>query len=122
MILRVATVLMAALFAYAAVVNLNDPDPMRWVAIYTAGSVVSLAGWWRGLPAGIPAAVAVVAAVWAAWVGVHGIPESHPMPGFPQVGPLREEVVREGLGLALVAVWMAALAVRAALIDEDELD
>jgi len=34
---------MAALFAFAAAVQLNDPDPVRWVTIYVAASALSFA-------------------------------------------------------------------------------
>ena len=36
--LRVAAALMAIFFVYAAVVQLNDPDPVRWIAISAAAT------------------------------------------------------------------------------------
>lgn len=67
MALRVLNGLLAALFVFAAAVNLNDPDPVQWVGIYTAAAVAT--GWaaWRpgGLPWWAPLIVGVVAAIWA---------------------------------------------------------
>jgi hypothetical protein len=109
----VANATLATLFVYAAAVNLNDPDPLRWVAMYLGTAITSLAAFSKRLPAAVPIALAAVALTWAAVVAWAGIGESHPMKGFPQVGPLREEVVREGLGLLLVGGWMVVIAVRA---------
>jgi hypothetical protein len=57
---------MAALLATSVVLQYNDPDPLRWMAIYGAGAAVSVA-----LPARRAAALAglalgVIALAWAA--------------------------------------------------------
>ena len=66
-LLRILNGLFAALFVYAAVVNLNDPDPVQWVAIYAAGAVAT--GWaaWHpgGLPWWSPLIVGAIAGIWA---------------------------------------------------------
>jgi hypothetical protein len=56
---------MAVLFAFAAAVQYNDPDPLRWIAVYgvaTLASVLALAG---RLPRLLPALVGLGALVWA---------------------------------------------------------
>ena len=40
--MKYANYLMAALFFFGAAVQYNDPDPVRWVAIYIAGAVACL--------------------------------------------------------------------------------
>jgi hypothetical protein len=36
----VANWIMLALFAFSAVLQLNDPDPIAWVAVYAAAAAV----------------------------------------------------------------------------------
>lgn len=102
----------ALLFGAAAVVQLNDPDPLPWVAIY-GGAALAAAAWRRWRPAGyLAAAVAVVAVAWAAaiaagmdrWVAPARLFEPMEMGG----GPVEQG--REVAGLALVALCGAALA------------
>ena len=40
-VFRLLNGLMAVLFAVAVVVQFNDPDPLRWVAVYGAALTVS---------------------------------------------------------------------------------
>ena len=100
---------MAALFVVFALVQLNDPDPAAWVLAYGITALFSAYSAFRPAPW-------LQIALWAlfalflglrlllAWDGT-----SNPM-GSAWQGPLSEEVVREGLGLLLVAVWMAVVA------------
>ena len=39
---------MAAMFAAAALLQYNDPDPVRWVLVYGAAAVLSGVAAWRG--------------------------------------------------------------------------
>jgi len=72
-VLRILNGLLAALFAYAAVVNLNDPDPVQWVALYAAGAIAT--GWaaWHpgGLPWWSPLLVGAIATAWAGALARH---------------------------------------------------
>jgi len=43
-IARIAYVLLAPLFAFAAALQVNDPDPALWVGIYLVASVLCAAG------------------------------------------------------------------------------
>ena len=64
-VFKVSTGLMAALFAYAAIIQWNDPDPARWVAVYLCGSALALAPlFWPILPTAT-LALAMVATAWA---------------------------------------------------------
>lgn len=109
---RIADGVAAALFALCAVVNLNDPDPVLWVLLYGLGtyaSILDATGRLSSTHAGISATGYWILAGMIAWAGRNGSPD---MKGFPQFGIFTQEMVREALGLALVAAWLTALAVR----------
>jgi len=101
----------AVVFIIFAGVQLNDPDPFGWIAVYgTAGLYTAVVGF-RKLPPIGPA-------LYGALCGALGIAHfllwdgsSNPMGAIEQ-GIFAEEVVRESLGLLLVAAWMAIVAVQ----------
>ncbi|MBX5481893.1 MAG: transmembrane 220 family protein [Myxococcaceae bacterium] len=112
MIFRVLNGLMAAYFAYATVVQLNDPDWLRWAGMYAVCAVICVQtvankGMWR-----VPAIVAAIALGWAlVW-----LPRvlAHP-PGVGELTRYRMlnvavEEAREFLGLLIAAVWMGLVA------------
>ena len=111
MVYRIVNGGWALLFAYAAAVQVNDPDPAGWILVYGTAAVICLVAVADRIPVRPVFAFAVLALLFsaAAWLTDSG--ESRPMSGFPPWGPLREEVVREVLGLLLVAGWMAAIGV-----------
>jgi len=104
---------MAALLAFAAYVNFNDPDPVRWVAIYGVACAASIFASITGtVPPAVPAAIGGVALVW-------GLALSRRVPSFDTYTHMFDEwemksetveVARETCGLLIVAVWMAAVA------------
>jgi hypothetical protein len=112
---RVFDLGMAALFALAALVQLNDPDPVRWVAIYVAACGLSMMA--AGRPSVLRAATAAVGAIALAWAGLimfHG-------PGASSYGHMFDEwemksvaveEAREASGLLIVAAWMVVLLLR----------
>lgn len=113
--LLIANALLALLFVFGAAVQYNDPDPLRWMAIYLAAAVACVLAvlgrlrWW------LPAAVGGVALVWAALlsprvVGRVGVAELFPA---WEMGSLRIEEGREMYGLLIIAFWMAVLVVAA---------
>jgi hypothetical protein len=62
MILRVVSGAMAALFVWAASVQLNDPDPARWMGMYLSAAVVA------GLfAAGKPSPLSIVPSLVGVW-------------------------------------------------------
>lgn len=114
---RVANAIMLVLFAASVVVQVNDPDPLRWIAIYGAAALVcrfELVGgsrWWS------PAIVALIALVWAAALapGVIGkVPFSSMFAEF-EMKDIGVEESREMYGLLLIAIWMSVVAIRSAL-------
>lgn len=106
---------MTALFAFAAAVQVDDPDPIRWASIYAAAAAVSLQMALRrqAWPFAAPA-LAAVAALWAAWIAAAG-------PALEVYGRMFDawemaseavEEAREASGLLIVAAWMTVLHVR----------
>jgi hypothetical protein len=112
-IFRIVAGLMALLLAFAAAVNFNDPDPIRWVAIYGAACVLSIAiAVTGGMPPVWPAAVAVIALAWGVSLAAR-VPSlevyTHMFDEWEMKSPTIEEA-REACGLFIVAVWMAIAA------------
>lgn len=95
--IRVANAGMTALLLYAVVVQLNDPDPVRWMAMYGSASVCAAVVAIRGrIPWQLTAAVATIALLWSAWWATGVIGQQ----------PLFEEEGRETMGLAIAGGWM----------------
>lgn len=112
--LLVADAVVALLFAVSAALQLNDPDPLGWIAIYLAGAAVAALGW-RWVP-GLVAAL-VVAAVSVAWSIAIAV-DIDQWVGFERlVGPMEiqggpVELTREALGLLIVAGYCGFVAAR----------
>ena len=103
------------LFVYATVVQINDPDPIRWMVVY--GLTAVWCAWairWGVVPVKLTLPWAILTASLVFPLLRFAPAESHLMPGFPQWGALREETVRESIGLALCSLWSAGLAAHAA--------
>jgi len=107
--------IMAGLFAFAAALQFNDPDPIQWIAIYTAAAVLSLAmAVRRRVSPSLIVVVAVVAITWAAFIAFGGPAASeyrHMFDAWEMKSPPVEEA-REASGLVIVAVWMSVLFIR----------
>jgi hypothetical protein len=105
---------MAALFAFAAAVQFNDPDPIRWIAIYSAACALSVMAFVRRrVSPALPLAVFVVALAWAALIAFGGPAASeygHMFDAWEMTSPSVEEA-REASGLLIVAAWMVVLGV-----------
>lgn len=106
---RITNVVWGLMFAYAALVQLNDPDPLRWVTIYAIAATFCALAVADHLPWRPTLGYAVCALVLAGFAWLGDSRESHLMSGFPYWGALREEIVREILGLLLISGWMTAL-------------
>src|SRR5687767_10279830 len=98
---------MLLLFLFSAAVQLNDPDPLLWIAIYVAAAVVCGLEVRRRTPAWAPLAVALVAILWAGtlYVRAHDVPISALFAEW-EMRDLRIEEAREMYGLTIVGAWM----------------
>jgi hypothetical protein len=105
---------MLVVFLLSAAVQLDDPDPLVWIAVYAAAAAlcgVALAGRNNRIGAAL---LLVVALAWAALLAPGVVGKAHFADIFGSMkatDPLVEET-REMLGLLIIASWMAALAWR----------
>jgi len=102
----------AALFVFAALVQYNDPDPLRWMAIYLAAAAACVLALLRRLPRWLPTVVGLAALAWAATLApqVLGRVGMGEMVEAWEMKDARVEEGREMYGLLVVAGWMAVLA------------
>jgi len=110
---RLADGLFLLLFAFSVVLQVNDPDPLRWIAIYSAAALACLVS--SQLHWFFPAAVGLVALAWATTLApavIGNVPFLSMFEEFEMKNIAIEES-REMYGLLLVAFWMAVLAHRA---------
>ncbi len=105
--MRILAGVMAVLFAYAAALQYNDPDPAIWIAIYTAAGAISAMLLLGKDPRFAAAIVAVVAAGWSATLIA---------PSAAANFSVDNEEVRELGGLTIVSLWCAAVALRSFLL------
>jgi hypothetical protein len=105
---RICNGAMALVFAVSAAVQYNDPDPVQWIAIYGIAAVVCIAALRRPVRAAFPAAIAIVALVWALSLApiVIGMSAAEIFQLHSGAG----EEGREMYGLLIVTAWMATLA------------
>jgi hypothetical protein len=110
--MRIANAVMCALFGFGALLQLNDPDPLRWVAIY--GAAAATCGWLastrrrNALMGLLPALVAAVALTWAANIAYGSSGRVEFMRLFEAWGMKNAAVEerRELYGLLIVGTWM----------------
>jgi hypothetical protein len=109
--------MMLLAFAFSVIVQINDPDPFVWMAIYSAAGLVCAfeikrrARWW------IATLVGVVALVWAFTIAprvIGSVPFTDMFGAFEMSNAGIEES-REMYGLLIIAGWMTVVAVRSAL-------
>jgi hypothetical protein len=110
------TAVFAVLCATSAALQYNDPDPLRWAALYLAAGITAVLAlarprlWWT------TAVVGAIAAAWAAllWSGVvNHVEASDVWRKMSEKGGKVEEF-REAGGLSLVVIGCAWAALRGA--------
>ena len=99
-LVRVTSAGLTLLLLYAVAVQYNDPDPLRWMAMYGAAAGVAAAAAMDRLKWPFAAVVAAVALAWALLWATRVVGQQ----------PLFEEEGREMLGLTIAGVWCAILA------------
>ena len=110
---RLFTGFFALLFLFGAVVQYNDPDPLRWIAIYLAASVACAFAAIGRLPWLFPAAVAATSLVWALTLAPHALASVRILEMFSawEMANERIEEGREMYGLLIICAAMSVLAV-----------
>jgi len=112
--MRAVNAVMAAAFLLSVAVQVNDPDPLRWMAIYGSAAALCIAWERRWGSRWLPAALAAVAAAWAAWIAAHtvlAVPLSTALADWGMHAGGSEQA-REVGGLLLVVAWMGGLTAR----------
>jgi len=104
--------LMAALFIFAAALQYNDDDILRWMAIYLAAAACCIAAHFGKLKTWMPVAVTVISVGWSAIYATRGAAGLPLGEMFATWEMKNEQIVeeREMFGLLIVAVWMIVLA------------
>jgi hypothetical protein len=110
-VIRLLSAIFTGLFLLGAAVQYNDPDPLRWMAIYLAAAVSSAFAARGRVAWQLPAAVALVALIWAATLApaVIGSVEPGELVAAWEMKDERVEEGREMYGLLIIAVWMALI-------------
>jgi Transmembrane family 220, helix len=112
---RIADWTMTVLFVFAAAVQLNDPDPVPWVAVYGGAAAATAARAWRGrVPRVLPLGLAGGTLAWALAIAMRGPAAAAYFRMFDEweMQSLPIEQAREATGLLVVAAWMIVLAYR----------
>jgi hypothetical protein len=110
--LSLASLLFAGLFTLGAAVQYNDPDPVRWMLVYGAAAAASLLAALGRLHWAAPAAVALVALLWAATLAPHvlGVVKPGDLVSAWEMKDSAIEEGREMYGLLIIFGWMGMLA------------
>jgi hypothetical protein len=110
---RAGSFVMTAVFVYAAALQYNDPDPIRWAAMYLSAAaacvlfIVTRLSWY------VAGVIALIALVWAGAIapGVVGQVSLLQMFDTWKMTNAAVEEAREMFGLLIVVGWMAVLLV-----------
>jgi hypothetical protein len=108
---RCANALMFLLFAFAVVVQHNDPDPARWMAVYGLAAIAALleACRWAAWPLAL--GTACIAGAWAVVLRL-GMPEVAPLSSLFEALAMNGQAIeetRELFGLCIVVAWCAVV-------------
>jgi hypothetical protein len=105
-------ILFALMFLFSVIVQYNDPDPLLWMCIYGAAALACVLALRRTRSWLLPAAVALLALVWAATLAPH-VGGVRPADMFAEFEMQDEaiELAREMFGLLIVAGWMLVLVI-----------
>lgn len=110
-VLKIANYIFAAAFLFSVIVQYNDPDPVRWMAMYGAAliSCILFAAGRKLWP--VFAIVGIIALLWAIdWApGVLGKTRPSEMFEAWEMKNERVEEAREFWGLMIVVAWMGVL-------------
>jgi hypothetical protein len=111
----ITNVVMLLMFVLSAIVQVNDPDPMTWIAIYAAAGAMCALEVARKLRPGFPGIVCVIALIWAGTIAPRVIGKVAFTEMFAEfeMKNVGVEESREMYGLLIVAAWMAAVTVAA---------
>lgn len=108
LLFRILHGLMAALFIFAAALQYNDVDIIRWMAIYLSAAAVCILDLINRPKPSLAAAVAIIALAWSVLYIVDGAWKV-PLPALFSAWEMKDQTIvagREMNGLFIVAIWM----------------
>jgi len=112
--LAIANAMMGLLFVTGAALQFNDPDPWRWIAIYSLAALAcgsaGRASWSKWVAAGAASASLLWAASLALQMHYWVSPRQMLEPMHAYGGAV--ELAREMWGLVIIGMWMLLLARR----------
>lgn len=110
--MRILNLLMAAVFVFGAIVQINDPDPIPWIAIYLVAAGVCVLASRRTPALWQPAAVALISLVWALTIELQEGGRAPFLDLFAEweMRDVAVEETRETYGLIIIGVWMLVVA------------
>ena len=110
----IINVLFIAMFLMSVVVQYNDPDPFRWMAIYGLALLACILELTRTIRWSFPAGIALIALSWASSIApkVHGVRIGDLFQQWEMKNEMVEQA-REMGGLLIVGAWMIVLAISA---------
>jgi hypothetical protein len=113
--MRALAAVMAGLFAFSVYLQLNDPDPERWMAVYGAAALVCLLYVFGRCPAWLAGLVTAVALAWAAVWAPRVVGVTHVKDMFAEwhmtKGNVHAEEGRELGGLAIIVLACGTITV-----------
>ena len=111
---KVADALFLLMFVFSVVVQVNDPDPLAWMAIYGAAAIACLLSLMGRLPWWFAVITGLIALAWAATIAPRVIGQVPFLDMFAEfeMKDIGVEESREMYGLLIVCAWMAVLAHR----------
>ncbi len=104
---------MAVLFTLSAMVQWNDPDPLRWILAYGIAASLSLAAAWGRLLFVPSVAAALLFGCGFLWFAPTLLTADAAAFSSFEMRAAEHEFPREALGLALCTIWSVCLAIHA---------
>ena len=108
---KVADAIFLLMFVFSVFVQVNDPDPLTWMAIYGAAAIACLLSLMGRLPWWFAVITGLVALAWAATIAPRVIGQVPFLDMFAEfeMHDIGVEESREMYGLLIIGAWMAVL-------------
>lgn len=106
---------MVILFLIAAALQFNDPDPIVWISVYGAASLITFLFLLQKINWYVIATASVFSLVASIFIGVDAMQEAglitSSLDSF-KMHNMAEEKAREAIGLIIIAIWMLIMTLR----------
>ncbi len=105
---RAANIVMLLMFLFSMAVQYNDPDPIRWIALYGYSAIITGMAIAKRYTVFAPIGLVVYVAI-AAYQTPGWDLDTVMLLREPKMSNHNVELAREAFGLLICAVWMAVL-------------